>query len=69
MEMARSAARPQFLEIIRVTPGTPAGEQVKLDRLRELHATIEALRREQRNEDPLLAWVMEMENSGKTGNP
>jgi hypothetical protein len=68
MEMARSAARPQFLEIIRVIPGAPAGEQVKLDRLRELHAAIDALRREQ-HEDPLLAWVMELENSCKTGNP
>lgn len=33
-------------------------ESLKLDRLRELKATIEALRCEQENRDPLLQWVI-----------
>lgn len=34
-------------------------QEHRLDRLRELRATIDALRREQTSRDPLLAWVME----------
>lgn len=33
-------------------------EELRLDRLRELRATIEALRHEQTSRDPLLAWVL-----------
>jgi maltose-binding protein MalE len=33
-------------------------EQHRLDRLRELRATIDALRNEQTSNDPLLAWVI-----------
>jgi hypothetical protein len=66
--MARSAASPQYLELVRFTPGTPGLEQVKLDRLRELQAAIDALRRQPQN-DPLLEWVVQSEGSGKTGNP
>jgi hypothetical protein len=39
-------------------------ERIKLDRLRELRATIEALRVEQTASDPLLAWVMEQNSTG-----
>ena len=67
--MASSAARPIWLELMRFTPCTPHElEQLKLDRLKELRATIDALRCEHRAGDPLLAWVME-ENGGKTGIP
>jgi hypothetical protein len=68
--MASSAARPIWLELMRFTPCTPYElEQLKLDRLNELRAAIDALRCEQRATDPLLAWVMELENGGKTGIP
>jgi hypothetical protein len=61
-EMAGSAARPVWLEIKNFVPSTPVElEQLKRDRLRELRATIEALRDEQQARDPLLAWVMEQE--------
>jgi hypothetical protein len=33
-------------------------EEHRLDRLRELRATIDSLRQEQTSRDPLLAWVM-----------
>lgn len=36
-------------------------EQHRLDRLRELRATIDALRDEQVSRDPLLAWVIRAE--------
>ena len=67
--MASSAARPIWLELMRYTPCTPYElEQLKLDRLQELRATIDALRCEHRVTDPLLALVTE-ENGGKTGIP
>ncbi|HEX6639354.1 MAG TPA: hypothetical protein VF033_16990 [Steroidobacteraceae bacterium] len=36
-------------------------ERHRLDRLRELRATIDALRHEQTSHDPLLAWVVDSE--------
>ena len=67
--MADSASRPLWLELMRLTPCTSHElEQLKLDRLRELRATIDALRCMQQA-DPLLAWVMEVNKAGKTGIP
>lgn len=58
--MAGSAARPLWLELMKFTPCTPHElEQLKLDRLRELRATIDAMRCEQDARDPLVARVME----------
>jgi hypothetical protein len=60
--MAGSAARPVWLELKNFVPTTPLElEQLKLDRLRQLRATIESLRDEQQARDPLLTWVMEQE--------
>ena len=57
--MGRSAA-PLYLELIRTTPGTPfTREKLKLERLKELRATIEALRDEPDTDDPLIAWALE----------
>ncbi len=68
--MARSAAQSSSLELIRFTPGTPLGlEKLKLERLRELRATIDSLRQEQQDDDPLLAWVRGAGNPDKSGNP
>jgi hypothetical protein len=68
--MALGAARPLFVELMKLTPCTPLQlEQLKLERLRELRAAIEALRGEQRTADPLLAWVLEQERQHKPGNP
>ena len=36
-------------------------EQLKLERLRELRSTIDALRGEQESNDPLLAWAIAQE--------
>jgi hypothetical protein len=38
-------------------------EQHRIDRLRELRMTIDALRHEQVTGDPLLAWVMQHEGA------
>jgi hypothetical protein len=63
--MAQSAVRPLYLDLIRSAPGASVElEQVKLDRLRELRATIDALRTEQTAADPLLAWVMAQDSAG-----
>jgi hypothetical protein len=68
--MAASAAQNLYLELIRFNPGASLGlEQLKLERLRELRATIESLRREQRDEDPLLAWARSCEHPEDPGNP
>jgi hypothetical protein len=67
--MALSAARPLFLELIKLAPCTPLElEQLRLERLRELRATIDALRSEQQAADPLLAWVLEQQNARETGD-
>ena len=52
--------------IVKFEPEIPTPmelEQRKLDRLRELRATIDALRGEQESQDPLLAWVRAQETS------
>jgi hypothetical protein len=40
-------------------------EELKLARLRELRQAIDALRNEQENRDPLLAWVIGQENGAE----
>lgn len=58
--MAQIAARPQYFDLVWTSQSQSVDlEQVKLDRLRELRATIDALRTQQTAADPLLAWVME----------
>jgi hypothetical protein len=65
MPMAGNAARNSRFALVRMWPCTPADEeQRKLDRLRELRATIEALRGDQESEDPLLAWVKSRQQPG-----
>ena len=44
-------------------PGGFHPAPAKLDRLRELRATIDGLRSEREQRDPLLAWILERENS------
>lgn len=56
--MAGNAARDCRLELVSLSPCHPQEAERKLDRLRELRATIEALRGERESEDPLLAWVL-----------
>jgi hypothetical protein len=41
-------------------------DQLRLDRLRELRAVIDTLRCEKESQDPLLAWVIEDNLSGRT---
>lgn len=38
-------------------------EQLKLERLRELRSTIDALRCERESGDPLLAWAIDQESA------
>ncbi len=62
--MSGSAARNNRLELVSFSPCTTVElEQRKLDRLRELQATIEALRGERETTDPLLAWVLARQQS------
>lgn len=57
--MAQSAACPRYFDLVWTSPAPSVDlERIKLDRLRELRATIDALRVEQTASDPLLAWVM-----------
>jgi hypothetical protein len=64
--MAPSAVRPLYLDLVSSPPGASVElEQIKLDRLRELRATIDALRTEQTAADPLLAWVMRQNAPGR----
>jgi hypothetical protein len=58
MHMAGNAARDLRLEVVKLSPCPPLEKERKLDRLRELRATIDALRGEREAEDPLLAWVL-----------
>ena len=57
--MPAAAIRHLYLHAVPGTPEPQALERHKLDRLRELRATIDALRQEQSSQDPLLAWVVE----------
>lgn len=58
--MAQIAARPQYFDLVWTSPAESVDlDRIKLDRLRELRAAIDALRTEQTAADPLLAWVMQ----------
>ena len=60
------AACPNRLTVIRQLAHSlsPAElEQLKLERLRELRSTIDALRGEQESNDPLLAWAIDQERA------
>ena len=59
--MPAAAIRHLYLHAVPRTPAPLALERHKLDRLRELRATIDALRQEKTSQDPLLAWVIEQE--------
>jgi hypothetical protein len=55
--MTAAANRLTFLNLQSTMP-TADLESLKLDRLRELKATIESLRCEQSSHDPLLDWAI-----------
>ena len=58
------AARANQLTVIHQLASTLSAselEQLKLERLRELRSTIDALRVEQEAEDPLMAWAIDQE--------
>jgi hypothetical protein len=56
--LAGNPARDLTLELVRIC--TPLElEQAKLDRLRELRATIDSIRCEREAGDPLLAWLLD----------
>jgi hypothetical protein len=61
--MPASAARPVLLELVAASPTPLALDTLKLERLRELRATIDALRHEQASADPLMAWVLAQEHA------
>lgn len=57
--MAQHAVRPLYFDLVGSAPGASLElDQIKLDRLRELRATIDALRTEQTAADPLMGWVI-----------
>ena len=62
-----AGAPNRILKIERLTPTPAELEQRKVDRLRELRATIDALRGEQESQDPLLAWVKAQEKGEEKG--
>ena len=60
------AARANRLTVINQLASTLSAsdlEQLKLERLRELRSTIDALRVEQEAGDPLLAWAIDREQT------
>lgn len=60
------AARANRLTVIHQLASTLSAsdlEQLKLERLRELRSTIDALRVEQKAGDPLLAWAIDQEQT------
>ena len=60
------AARANRLTVIHQLASTLSAsdlEQLKLERLRELRSTIDALRVEQEAGDPLLAWAIDREQT------
>ena len=60
------AARANRLTVIHQLASTLSAsdlEQLKLERLRELRSTIDALRVEQEAGDPLLAWAIDPEQT------
>jgi hypothetical protein len=54
--MPAAAIRHLYLHAVTASPVLHL-ERHKLDRLRELRATIDALRQEKSSQDPLMAWV------------
>jgi hypothetical protein len=64
--MPGNAVRITRLELVRrTTCASLELELRKLDRLRELRATIDSLRDQQESADPLLAWVLEQQEGGQ----
>lgn len=62
-------ATPLYLELIKTAPGASLErERLKLDRLRELRATIDALRGEPCDSDPLLQWVLHAQAERERGH-
>lgn len=57
--MPAASIRHLYLHAVPMPLRAAAPEHFKLDRLRELRATIDALRQEKSAHDPLLAWVVE----------
>jgi hypothetical protein len=55
--------RPAPFAFIDSLPAPRAPSPYKLDRLRELRATIDCLRSEREGRDPLLAWIVEREKA------
>jgi hypothetical protein len=58
-----SARANQIIKAVSQALSPAELEQHKIDRLRELRMAIDALRNEQVNRDPLLAWVIENEGT------
>lgn len=56
--MPAAAIRHLYLHAVPGSPVPTTLEQHKLDRLRELRATIDALRQADSSQDPLLSWVV-----------
>lgn len=59
--MAASANRLTVINQLASSLNASELEQLKLERLRELRSTIDALRVEGESEDPLLAWAIGQE--------
>lgn len=64
-----SASANQIIKAVAQTLSPTELEQLRIDRLRELRMTIDALRHEQVTGDPLLAWVIENEEVDKARVP
>lgn len=63
-----SATANQIIKAIAETMSPAELEQHRIDRLRELRRTIDALRHEQATSDPLLAWVIQHERAESAPN-
>ncbi len=64
--MAASANRLTVVHQLASSLSASELEQLKLERLRELRSTIDALRVEQETADPLLAWVLRGDEAQET---
>ncbi|HUQ12199.1 MAG TPA: hypothetical protein VM146_17955 [Steroidobacteraceae bacterium] len=64
-----SASANQIIKAVAEVLSPVELEQYRLERLRELRMTIDALRNEQVTADPLLAWVIEHEGAEKARIP
>jgi hypothetical protein len=67
--MPAAAIRHLYLHAVSGALKPGETERLKLDRLRELRAAIDALRQEKTTNDPLLAWVVEQENQSAFRQP